>query len=130
MHTIDFDDFTFYPTFMIVDDLNNDSQLDMIVTNTVGDDIRLLFGDGNGTFPNRTTYSTGIGSNPQSIASGDFDNDNRKDIVVAHSGTGGVSILLNVNSGSFGSVRTFSTGSNSKTHGTLACWRLSIAMDI
>ena len=63
------------------------------------------------------TYSTGIGSNPESIAIGDFNNDYRPDIVVAQSGTRSVGVLLRGDNGAMKRVKIFSTGSDSKPHG-------------
>ncbi|CAF4490488.1 unnamed protein product [Rotaria sp. Silwood2] len=116
MKTVFSSDFTFYPVCIVVSDFNNDSRLDIAVANSVGDDVCLFFGEENVTFVNYTTYSTGMGSNPQSIAIGDFNNDYREDIVVAHSGTGSVGVLLNVDSVDFESVRIFPTGSGWKPH--------------
>jgi hypothetical protein len=109
-------DFTFYPESIIVTDFNNDSQLDIAVTNPVADNIGVLLGVENGTFGNYTAYSTGIGSNPQSIAIGDFNNDYRADIVVAHAGTGSVGVLLKADRGGFEVLKSFSTGSFSKPY--------------
>ncbi|CAF3251064.1 unnamed protein product [Rotaria sp. Silwood2] len=116
MKTVFSSDFTFYPVCIVVGDFNNDSRLDIAVANSVGDDVCLFFGEENVTFVNYTTYSTGMGSNPQSIAIGDFNNDYREDIVVAHSGAGSIGVLLNVDSVDFESVRIFPTGFDSKPH--------------
>ncbi|CAF4309273.1 unnamed protein product [Rotaria socialis] len=107
-------DFAFYPVSMVVADFNNDSRLDVAVANSLGDQVCLVFGEGNGTFVNYTAYSTPIDSNPQSISMGDFNKDNRTDIVVSNSGTGSVGLLLRADSGAFGSLTTLSTGLNSK----------------
>ncbi|CAF3807942.1 unnamed protein product, partial [Rotaria sp. Silwood1] len=115
--TVYSEDLTFYPACIVLSDFNNDSHLDIAIANSVGDDIYLLFGEENETFVNYTTYSTGMGSNPQSITIGDFNNDYRPDIVVANSGTGSVGVLLSGDSVDFESVRAFSTRSGSKPHG-------------
>src|ERR1041385_4398302 len=42
-----------------------------------------------------------VGTNPQSVAVGDFNGDSKLDLAVANSGSGNVSILLDNGSGSF-----------------------------
>ncbi|CAM4827581.1 unnamed protein product [Rotaria magnacalcarata] len=114
MQTTYVEDFTFYPASIVVTDFNNDSQLDIAVANSIIDNIILLYGQRSGTFGNQTTYATGIGSNPQSVISGDLNNDHRPDIVISNSGTGSVGVLLRADNGAFGTVITFSTGFGSK----------------
>ena len=106
-------DSTFYPTSIIVSDFNNDQQLDTAVANSDMNSLSLLYGEGNGTFGNLTTFSTGENSNPQSIAVGDFNNDNKTDIVLAYSGTGSVGLFLKMDSGAFQNMTTLSTGFDS-----------------
>jgi hypothetical protein len=55
----------FSPTSIIVGDFNNDRKLDIVVTNNNNNSVSMLLGNGNGTFQNRTTYSTG--GSPRSI---------------------------------------------------------------
>ncbi len=110
-------DFAFNPEAIVATDFNNDSYLDVAIANPAADDIRVLYGEGNGTFGNDMIYSTGYASNPQSIAVGDFNNDDQQDIVVVHSGTKSVGILLKADSAAFESIKTFPTGSLSKPQG-------------
>ena len=107
---------TFYPTFILVHDFDSDKHLDIVVANSVMDTVTLLSGEENGKFRNSTVFPTGINSHPRSMAIGDFNNDNRTDIVVVHSGTGSVSLLLRIDNGALTNLKTLSTGSNSKPH--------------
>ena len=59
----------------------------------------MLLGNGDGTFQSPTTYSTGNG--PVAVATGDFNADNRVDLVVANSVSGSVSVLLGNGDGTF-----------------------------
>jgi len=70
------------PWFVAIDDLNNDSLPDLIVSNTKSDTISILFqtSNGDGTFLNSISISTS--SYPTGIATGDIDGDGLKDIVV------------------------------------------------
>ena len=63
------------PYSIAVTDFNNDHQLDLAVANADADTILILFGFGNGSFRNERTYSMGYGSQPYSVAVGDFDRD-------------------------------------------------------
>ncbi|CAF3862025.1 unnamed protein product [Rotaria magnacalcarata] len=56
-------------------------------------DTRLQFGHDNGNFPSQRTFSLDS-SRPLSLAIGDFNNDNRTDIVVVNDGTLTVIVLL------------------------------------
>ncbi|CAF1095660.1 unnamed protein product [Rotaria sordida] len=59
-------------------------------------------------FPIQATYSTG--TNPYSVAVGDFNNDIRLDIVVTNLNNNTVSVLLGYGNGSFADQVTYSTG--------------------
>ncbi|CAF2871850.1 unnamed protein product [Rotaria sp. Silwood2] len=63
--------------------LNNDTFLDIAITNGWYNNIGIIMGYGNGTFGVQNMFSTGFNSLPNSIAFGDFNNDNQLDIVVS-----------------------------------------------
>jgi len=52
------------------------------------------------------------GTNPQSVAVGDFNGDGKNDLAVANNGSNNVSILLGSGDGSFGSATNFPAGTN------------------
>ncbi len=89
------------PLSVVVSDFNNDGQLDVAVANSGTNNIGVLFGNGNGTFSSPTPYSTGSGSGPDSLAIGDFNNDNQLDIVIANLGSNSFSVLLGCANGTF-----------------------------
>ncbi len=99
------------PHSVATDDVNNDSRLDIVVANFWTNNVGIFIGHGDGTFANQTTYSTDYNSRPSSVAVGDFNNDNRSDIIVANYWTGTVSLFLGYGNGAFSSQITFSTGS-------------------
>ena len=101
------------PWSTVVADLNNDSCLDIVVSNFWGDSIGVFLGFSDGTFSNQTTYLTGYSSGPQGVAIADFNNDSRLDIVVALEFTSQIGILLGFGNGSFSNVTTYSTGNSS-----------------
>jgi hypothetical protein len=102
------------PTSVAVGDFNNDSELDISVANSGTENIGVLYGYGNGSFTNQTTFSTGLDSIPLSVAVGDFNNDKRLDIVVADSGTGSVLTLLRYDIGALGNQTVYLTGTDSQ----------------
>ncbi|MFC1888796.1 FG-GAP-like repeat-containing protein [Thermodesulfobacteriota bacterium] len=91
------------PRAVAVDDFDEDGVADIVVSNSVSDDVTVLLGNGDGGFED--LGETIAGYIPASIAVGDFDGDGHRDLSVA---TGGgspydtrVSILLGNGDGSF-----------------------------
>ncbi|CAF1020117.1 unnamed protein product [Adineta ricciae] len=95
-------------------DFNNDSKLDIVVANYYVNNIALLFGNADGTFSNRRSFSTGSSSNPWTVAIGDLNNDSQSDIVVTNSGKNTIGIFINYGNGNFSNQRTYATGNNSQ----------------
>ena len=101
-----------FPSALATGDFNNDTHLDIVVANSGTNNIAVLLNYGNGTFTNQQIYTTTLNSNPSSIAVGDFNNDNRLDIVVAHYGTGNIGIFFGDGDGSFLSQVSYTIGTN------------------
>ena len=101
------------PSAVVTADLNNDQNIDIVVANYGANNVHVLLNVDNGMFPGRTTYSTGSGSTPRSVATADMNGDNKLDIVVANYGTGNVGVLLNTGNGMFTLPMMYSTGSGS-----------------
>ncbi|HEY6292158.1 MAG TPA: FG-GAP-like repeat-containing protein, partial [Terriglobia bacterium] len=74
------------------------------------DAVSVLLGNGDGSFKTATQYSTGTNTAPSSVVVGDFNGDGMPDIATANSGTGSVSVLLNIGSGAFGSATSYAAG--------------------
>jgi hypothetical protein len=102
------------PSSLALGDFNSDHRLDIAVVNTWSRNIGILFGCGNGTFANVTINSTGIGSDPSSIAAGDLNNDNHVDLVVANWGTNNVLVFFGKGDGSFFEPKPYSVGYNAR----------------
>ncbi|CAF4470791.1 unnamed protein product [Rotaria sp. Silwood2] len=101
-----------HPRSVTTGDMNNDTQLDIVVANSGTDNVGILYRYDNSTFASQITYSTGSRSQPYSVAVGDFNRDHLLDIEVANYGTNSIGILLPNGNGSFTSARLFSLGSS------------------
>ena len=68
------------PMSIITGDFNQDSILDLVVTNYDSHTLSVMLGNGDGTFQTQQIYSTGNGSGPKEITSGYFNNDTLLDL--------------------------------------------------
>lgn len=92
-----------------VADFNGDGKLDVVTSNSQGNDISVLLGNGDGTFKPAVNYA--VPAAPGLLVVGDFNGDHHPDIAVANdSTTGGVQILLGKGDGTFQPPVTYSAG--------------------
>jgi hypothetical protein len=81
------------PFNVAVGDFRNDGKLDIVAVNQNQSAVAVLLGNGNGSFQVARTFYAGAGD---AVAVGDLNGDGFPDLaIVAHSGKGAVSILLN-----------------------------------
>jgi hypothetical protein len=102
------------PCWVAVGDFNNDNLLDIVVANSGTNSIGVFLSNGTSTFSSQITYSTGVRSQPYSVAVGDFNNDTLLDIAVASYGANNVGFFLGYGNGSFMSQQIFGTGFGSR----------------
>ena len=81
---------------MTVGDFNNNGTLDVAVA--VGNGVRVLLGNGQGSFSAPTSFPTSA----QRIITADFNNDGKLDLATA--GSGGTQIFLGIGNGQFGAA--------------------------
>ncbi|CAF1400696.1 unnamed protein product [Rotaria sordida] len=71
----------------------------------------MILGNGKGKFAIQTSYEIGFDSPPLVMASGDFNNDKRSEIVIVNGGSNHVDIFVAYNRGSFENQTRYSAGS-------------------
>ncbi len=101
------------PFWAVVADVNGDNKPDIVVGYYTASNFGVFLNAGNGTFLNQTTYSTGAGSSPRSIAVADVNGDNKPDIVVGYYLSSNFGVFLNAGNGTFLNQTTYSTGNGS-----------------
>ena len=72
--------------------------------------VSIFIGYGDGTFAAEIVFSTGSDSEPYALTTGDFNGDNRLDIVVVNRGTNSIGIFLGYGNGTFQRQKKFFTG--------------------
>jgi hypothetical protein len=87
------------PGSIVVADFNKDGKQDLAVTNSGGNIVSVLLGNGNGTFQPQVGYATG--DSPSLVAAADFNRDGKQDLVVTDQYHGTVSVLLGNGDGTF-----------------------------
>jgi hypothetical protein len=75
------------PLSVAFGDFNNDSLVDIVVTQSLNASIGIMLRYRTDPFATQTIFSTGNNSQPTSVAVGDFSNDDYVDIAMANSGT-------------------------------------------
>jgi len=109
------------PVSVAVGDFNADGRPDLAVANSFngvgGNNVSILLGNANGTFQAAVFWA--VGTNPRSVAVGDFNADGRPDLAVTNSfnGVGGnnVSILLGNANGTFQAAVNYAVGSGPRS---------------
>ena len=101
------------PKYLFVADVNEDNKLDIIVANSLANNIGIFFNSGNGTFLPQQTYSTGNNSNPSCVSVIDLNNDKKPEIIVVNTNHNTIGIFTNCGNGTFILEDLYSTGLDS-----------------
>ncbi|CAF1388030.1 unnamed protein product [Adineta steineri] len=102
-----------YGNYIVVADVNNDSRLDLITSGLLTNNLQVLLGIGNGSFEQPSIISPGPSSFSQSIAIGDFNGDDRLDVISSDDVESYVGIVFGVSNGIFENRMTLSIGNDS-----------------
>ena len=100
------------PYTVAVGYLNNDSRLDIAVSNFGTNNVGIFLAFSNGSFASQIELSTAI-FRPLTICLADFDNDTLLDIATANYGSDSIAIFYGYGNGSFSHPTTYSTGYDS-----------------
>jgi hypothetical protein len=100
------------PLSVAVGDFNGDGISDLAVANFRSNNVSILLGTGFGNFSAPSFVFIGAGTNPRSIAIGDFNGDGKSDLAVANLSSNNVSILLGTGTGTFGAATNFTVGTS------------------
>lgn len=97
---------------LAVGDFDGDGMPDLASSNSAGDAVTVLLGDGTGAMGAAASYPAGTAPGP--IVSGDLNGDGRSDLVVANTVDKAFNVLLAQPGGSFSAPVRYATGSSIK----------------
>ncbi|WCJ60887.1 FG-GAP-like repeat-containing protein [Fontisphaera persica] len=100
------------PAHVIAGDWNGDGHQDLAVANYNGANLRVVLGNGDGTFQPGTNYA--VGTQPIFVAAGDVNGDGRQDLVAANASSGSFSLLLGNGDGSFQTAQHWVAGGQAR----------------
>jgi hypothetical protein len=89
------------PQSVAVGDFNGDGIPDLVTANSSDNTVTVLLGDGTGGFTAANGSPYAVGSEPLSVAAGDFDGDGNQDLVIANYGDRNLTVLLGDGAGGF-----------------------------
>lgn len=88
-----------YLSTIVTGDFNGDGKLDLAVTDSVGNAVMILLGNGDGRFAAPTTIP--VGNQPYAMIAADFNNDGKLDLAIANYKDGTITLLLGNGDGTF-----------------------------
>lgn len=100
---------------LVSEDFNGDSIPDIASCVVASDKVILMTGNGDGSFNPASPAVFATGAYPQNLVAGDFNNDQRMDVVTVNSLSNSISLLLGTGTGSFLAQTTFSVGNFPKS---------------
>jgi hypothetical protein len=108
----------FFPVSVAVADVNSDGRPDLVVANDAAPtgDVRVLLGNGNGTFQPQQIQILPAQSHPLSVAVADVNGDGKPDLIASNSGylSASASVLLGNGDGTFQPQQAFRTSNRAQ----------------
>ncbi|HXN45590.1 MAG TPA: VCBS repeat-containing protein [Bryobacteraceae bacterium] len=89
------------PSSVAVGDFNGDGKPDLAIADYNGNNVTVLLGDGTGRFTAAPSSPFPAGSQPNSVAAGDFNGDGKLDLAIANYNSNNVTVLLGDGQGGF-----------------------------
>lgn len=95
------------PAGIAVGDFNADGKKDLVVTtrNSSPGYAHIYLGAGNGTFSGPNSLATAQG--PSDVLTGDFNKDNKQDVITANINSGTISVMIGQGTGLFNAAQTY-----------------------
>jgi hypothetical protein len=102
------------PNCVAAGDFNGDGIQDLVTVNSnaSAQNVSILLGNGDGSFSPNIPRDFQVGSQPRSVAVGDFNGDQKQDLVVTNENSRSVSVLLGTGNGGFGVAQNFDVGTS------------------
>lgn len=85
----------------LAEDVDGDTNIDLVVANRDDDNVSILLGDGSGGFVQAGGSPIAVGSSPEDLALVDLNNDGEIDVAAANASSDDISVLLGDGSGGF-----------------------------
>ncbi len=95
------------PKWVVVDNFDADTILDLAIANDSGTGVSILLGNGDGTFDAAVGVNGGGASSY--LESGDFNRDGKRDLAVVNNSIEKVSIVFGNGNGTFGTPKSYTT---------------------
>ena len=90
------------PISVAVGDFNSDGNEDLAIANEHSNNVTVRLGAGDGTFATQPAASPfAAGTDPDSVAVGDFNSDGNEDLAIANAGSNNVTVRLGAGDGTF-----------------------------
>jgi hypothetical protein len=89
------------PRSLAIGDFNSDGKSDLAAANLFSNNVTILVGNGSGGFTQPAGSPVAVGTYPQSVVVGEFNQDGKLDLAVANTTSNNVTILLGDGSGGF-----------------------------
>jgi hypothetical protein len=102
------------PQSLAIGDFNNDSNIEIVVTNHESNSVSMLLGDGAGGFSILFIYDLGAGSAPYGIVAGDFNEDRNLDVAVTNQKANTISVLFGDGTGYLTNRQNFPVSASPK----------------